>query len=134
MEWLAVGAILPLIFIVRYVLKRRMEELVDEACGDPIGKKPFRIEEYAENKAQSQDWELQQAMRKAALLEKKGKKAEAVAILIGVRNSITHKEAKEVLDNEIRRLGGMPPPDAEAPKTAPSPPSAAAPDPYADRM
>jgi hypothetical protein len=134
MEWLAVAAIIPLILVVRYVIKRRIEEFAEEAYGDPIGKKPFCPEEYAENKAHSQDWDLQQAMRKAGLLEKKGKLGEAVAILIGVRNSITHKEAKEVLDNEIRRLGGTPPPDAESPKPAPGPPPAAAPDPYADRM
>ena len=133
MEWLGVATIIPLILIARYVIKRRIEGFAEEAYGDPIGKKPFNPEEYAENKAHSQDWELQQAMRKAALLEKKGKLGDAVAILIGVRNSITHKQAKEVLDNEIRRLGGTPPTDAEAPKPSPSPP-APAPDPYADRM
>lgn len=134
--WLARGiAILIFGFAIRlffrYVLGISAKQIADAVGGkDLTDAPPFSETEYAENKAHSQDWEFQQALRRAVILEKKGKLAEAVKILTTVRNAVKDPHAQEVLDAEIRRLGGTPP----------EPPAALAPvkkeehDPYADRM
>lgn len=134
--WLARGIAL-LIFgfairlFFRYVLGISTRQIADAVGGkDLTDAPPFSEAEYAENKAESQDWELQQALRRAAMLEKKGKLAEAVKILTTVRNTVKDPHAREVLDQEIRRLGGTPP----AAPAAPAPVKKEEHDPYAERM
>src|SRR5689334_2200718 len=110
MEWLSgVGGVL-FILGLRYLLMMPLRRARAAARGeDAVDATPFCEEQYAENHAGSRDWELQQAMRRAGTLAKKGKTAEAVAVLTGVRAAVTDSRVREVLDAEIRRLGGTPP-------------------------
>ena len=131
MEWLTIPVGLVLLFGLRYVLTAPFRRAVESMRGDDrVTGKPFSEAEYAENHAGSRDWGLQQAMRRAAVLAKKGRTAEAVAILAKVRGAVTDPGAREVLDQEIRRLGGAPPqPPAAVRKKDPVPD-----DPYAERL
>jgi len=130
MEWVIPLAGFALGFGVRYLLLRPYWRAKAAMRGDgPVEGTPFSEAEYAENHAESQDWELQQALRRAGTLAKKGKTAEAVGILKGVRTRVADAQARAVLDQEIRRLGGNPEPDPPAPVKRDVPE-----DPYAGRF
>jgi len=130
MEWLKWPIGLAALIGFRYLMWRLFMKTAGAMQGDdPVEGKPFSEAEYAQNHANSQDWELQQALRRAATLEKKGKTAEALGILKSVRSCVPDAQARAVLDQEIRRLGGNPEPDPPAPVEREVPE-----DPYAGRF
>jgi len=109
MEWLTPAALLALVTWWR-ISRGRWRLRAIERGEETVEVIPFCEVKYAENKAGSLDWELQQALRRAATLEKKGKTAEAVAILTAVRDKVSDPNARAVLDQEIARLSGVQPP------------------------
>jgi len=122
---MAVGFVARVVFTLYF---RRSGLLMQEEV--PVGK-PFSEEEYAQNKAESQTWQLQQAIRKAGSLARRGKTPEAVKTLATLRDTVDDPRVKAVLNQEITRLEGNkePPASPPPPPAKPQPPSSA-PDPH----
>ena len=124
-----------LIVSARLIVRSLFAAVVPVAQDDEVEGRPFSEAEYAQNRAESLDWDLQQALRRASRLAHQGQKQEAIAILRAVRDKVADHNVRTVLDQEIGRLGADPQAAQPGSPTRPTPAKAEPPnDPYADRL